>query len=138
VSPFTIAPNAKSRTVALAGTPSGRLKAPVQAGVTGSMAALQYLIDTIIWLYIIALIVMALASWLVAFDVINRRNPFVASLLNGLYQITEPALRPIRNFLPSFGGLDISPVILIVLLQALRILVGEIFSALQPGSIRGI
>jgi YggT family protein len=102
------------------------------------MAALQYLIDTIIWLYIIALIVMALASWLVAFDVINRRNPFVASLLNGLYQITEPALRPIRNFLPSFGGLDISPVILIVLLQALRILVGEIFSALQPGSIRGI
>lgn len=94
------------------------------------MAALAYLIDTLIWLYIVALIVMAIASWLIAFDVINRRNQFVAQLISGLYQITEPALRPIRNFLPNFGGLDISPIILIVLLQALRILFAEIFSKL--------
>jgi YggT family protein len=54
------------------------------------------------------------ASWLIAFGVINTYNRTVARILDVLYRLTEPALRPIRQFLPNFGGLDISPVILLL------------------------
>ena len=76
-----------------------------------------WLIDTIITLYIWILIASAILSWLVAFNVVNQRNPIVANLGEFLYRITEPALRPIRAFLPNLGGIDISPVILILLLR---------------------
>ena len=79
-----------------------------------------WLIDTIITLYIWILIASAILSWLVAFNVVNQRNPIVANLGEFLYRITEPALRPIRAFLPNLGGIDISPVILILLLLFLQ------------------
>ena len=79
-----------------------------------------WLIDTIITLYIWILIASAILSWLVAFNVVNQRNPIVANLGDFLYRITEPALRPIRAFLPNLGGIDISPVILILLLLFLQ------------------
>ena len=79
-----------------------------------------WLIDTIITLYIWILIASAILSWLIAFNVVNQRNPIVANLGEFLYRITEPALRPIRAFLPNLGGIDISPVILILLLLFLQ------------------
>ena len=67
-------------------------------------------------IYIWILIANAIFSWLFAFNVINTRNQFVATVWDSLYRITEPALAPIRRFLPNLGGLDISPIILILLI----------------------
>jgi YggT family protein len=79
-----------------------------------------WLISTIIDIYIWILIASAVLSWLVAFNVVNTRNPIVHSIGDFLYRITEPALRPIRSMLPNLGGIDISPVILIIGLLFLR------------------
>jgi YggT family protein len=73
-----------------------------------------WLISQLIWLYIYILIASAVLSWLVAFNVINTRNDFVRNLAHFLYMVTEPALRPIRSVLPDLGGIDISPVILMI------------------------
>ena len=74
------------------------------------------------------IIAQAILSWLVAFNVINTRNRFVYTLGDFLHRITEPALRPIRNVMPSLGGIDISPVILILLLYFVRDLLFELFA----------
>lgn len=78
-------------------------------------------------LYIWALIISAILSWLVAFGVINTYNRFVATVMEFLYKITEPALRPLRRVLPDMGGIDLSPLALILLLylvqEVLRMLV---------------
>ena len=68
-------------------------------------------------LYVWLLIASAILSWLIAFNVVNTRNQFVSAVAEFLYRITEPVLAPIRNFLPSLGGLDISPIILILLIM---------------------
>jgi YggT family protein len=82
-----------------------------------------WLIDTIITLYIWILIASAVLSWLVAFNVVNTRNPIVHSVANFLYQLTEPVLRPIRNILPNLGGIDVSPVVLVIGLLFIRQLI---------------
>jgi len=79
-----------------------------------------WLIDTLITIYIWLLVAQAVLSWLLAFGVVNRYNRAVAVIGDFLYRVTEPALRPIRRVLPSFGGIDISPVILIVILMFLE------------------
>jgi YggT family protein len=80
------------------------------------MNAVLWLIGTLITIYIWLLIGQAVLSWLLAFGVINRYNRGVAVIGDFLYRITEPALRPIRSFLPNFGGVDVSPIILILIL----------------------
>jgi YggT family protein len=90
------------------------------AATETAMNPFLWLIDTIITLYIWILIASAILSWLVAFNVVNARNPVVANIGEFLYRITEPALRPIRALLPNLGGIDISPVILILLLLFLQ------------------
>ena len=75
-----------------------------------------WLIHTLIWLYIWILIAAAILSWLVVLQVVNTRNPIVAQVGEFLYRITEPVLRPIRNALPNMGGIDISPVIVILII----------------------
>jgi YggT family protein len=82
-----------------------------------------WLVDTIITLYIWILIAAAVLSWLIAFNVVNARNPIVANIGEFLYRVTEPALRPIRNVLPNLGGIDVSPVILIIALLFLKQLI---------------
>lgn len=67
-------------------------------------------------LYWWVIIISAVVSWLIAFGVINTYNRTVARIIDTLYRLTEPALRPIRQFLPNFGGLDISPVILLLVI----------------------
>jgi YggT family protein len=67
-------------------------------------------------LYKLVIIVAAVMSWLIAFNVVNARNDFVRSVWNALTALTEPALRPIRRILPNTGGVDISPVVLFLLI----------------------
>ena len=93
------------------------------------MRSILWLFDTVVTLYVYVLIASAVLSWLVAFNVVNVRNPIVARIGEVLYQLTEPALRPIRRILPNLGGLDISPIILILALYFIRNLVFEFFSA---------
>jgi YggT family protein len=80
------------------------------------MRALLDVVLIVLQLYIYLLIAAAVLSWLVAFNVVNVRNPVVQAVGEFLYRITEPLLRPIRSMLPSMGGLDISPVILILII----------------------
>ena len=91
------------------------------------MYSLLSLISTVIQIYIYILIASAVLSWLIAFNVVNTRNQFVAMLADALFRLTEPALAPIRRVLPNFGGLDLSPVVLILLLFFLRNLMWELF-----------
>ena len=87
------------------------------------MRALIWLLDTLIGIYIWLLIAQAVLSWLLAFGVVNRYNRAVAVIGDFLYRVTEPALRPIRGFLPNFGGIDISPIILMLVLMFVRRLI---------------
>ena len=84
------------------------------------MNALADLIHAVFSIYIYLLIASALISWLVTFNVINTSNRFVFIVLSFLHRITEPALRPIRRIIPNLGGIDISPVILILILYFVR------------------
>jgi YggT family protein len=84
------------------------------------MRALFLVIDLVLNLYIWLLIAAAVLSWLIAFNVVNTRNQFVAMVADFLYRITEPVLRPIRNVMPNLGGIDISPVIVILIIIFLR------------------
>ena len=86
------------------------------------MHAIFWLIDNVIGLYITVVIIQVVLSWLVSFNVVNTRNRFVYLVGDLLFRLTEPALGPIRRMLPSLGGIDISPVVLILLLYFLRVL----------------
>jgi YggT family protein len=94
------------------------------------MRSILWLFDTVVTLYVYILIASAILSWLVAFNVVNERNPIVAQVGEFLYRVTEPALRPIRRILPNLGGIDISPIILILGLFFLRNLVFELVGAI--------
>mgnify|MGYP001257412278 FL=1 len=89
------------------------------------MNSLVILISQVIELFIWLLIIQAILSWLIAFGIINTQSNFVNMIGNFLYKITEPLLRPIRRLLPEFGGVDVSPVILIILLIFFRNLLFE-------------
>jgi YggT family protein len=85
-----------------------------------SMRALFLVIDLALELYIWIVIAAAIFSWLVAFHVVNTRNQAIGMIGEFLYRITEPVLRPIRNFLPNLGGIDISPVVLFLIIIFIR------------------
>jgi YggT family protein len=80
------------------------------------MRAVLDVILVALQLYVWLVIAQAVLSWLIAFNVVNTRNQFVAMAWDFLYRITEPALGPIRRIMPNLGGIDISPVILILLI----------------------
>ncbi len=103
-----------------------RERAVIRCGAD-TMYSLLALISTVIQIYIYVLIASAVLSWLIAFNVVNTRNQAVAMIADVLYRLTEPVLRPIRSILPNFGGLDLSPVVLILLLYFARSLLFEIF-----------
>ncbi len=90
---------------------------------------LLQLLDVVLELYQIVLIVWVVLSWLVSFNVVNTANGFVRGAMNVLWRLTEPALRPIRRFVPMVSGLDFSPLILLLAIYFLRGVVGRmIFS----------
>ena len=78
------------------------------------MDPFQRLIYTLLDLYLWAVIISVILSWLFQFNVVNRHNQIVSSIGSFFYAVTEPALRPIRRYVPSIGGMDISPLILIL------------------------
>lgn len=84
------------------------------------MHALIFLLDRLLGLYELVLVVWVVLSWLISFNVVNTQNRFVYVLSDILYRLTEPALRPIRRILPNLGGLDISPIILILIIYFIR------------------
>ncbi len=90
------------------------------------MIAVYNLLTTAITLYVWALILSAVLSWLVAFKIINTSNRFVYTVGDFLHRVTEPALRPIRRFVPYLGGVDLSPIILILALFFIRDLLYDI------------
>ena len=92
------------------------------------MKSVFILLDSIITIYLWIIIINALLSWLVAFNILNTQNRFVYSVLEVTYKLTDPALNRIRRFLPTFGSIDISPIILILALMFLRNIVFEIFA----------
>ena len=91
------------------------------------MNSILILFNDIVRLYVWVLIINAVASWLVAFNVINTSNRFVYLVLETTYKLTNPPLKFIRNYIPNLGSVDISPIILILGLIFLRNLVNEIF-----------
>ena len=92
------------------------------------MKSVFILLDSIITIYLWIIIINALLSWLVAFNILNTQNRFVYSVLEVTYKLTDPALNRIRRFLPTFGSIDISPIILILALMFLRNIIFEIFA----------
>ena len=91
------------------------------------MKSVLILFDNVITLYIWILIINAVISWLVAFNILNTGNRFVYSVLDFSYRLTAPALNYIRRFLPNLGSIDISPVILILAVLFLRNLIFVMF-----------
>ena len=80
------------------------------------MKSILILLDSVVTIYIWVLIINALLSWLIAFNVLNTSNRFVYSILEFTYKLTDPILNKIRGFLPSLGAFDISPIILLLLI----------------------
>ena len=87
------------------------------------MYAVITLIDAILQIYTWIVIIYVIMTWLVQFNVMNMRNQFVAMIGNVLHRLTDPVLRPIRKIMPNLGGLDISPVVLLLLLFFIRNLI---------------
>jgi len=92
------------------------------------MKSIFVLLDSVITIYIWIVIINAILSWLVAFNILNTQNRFVFSVLDTTSKLTDPALNKIRRFLPTFGSIDLSPVVLILFLMFIRNLVFEIFA----------
>jgi YggT family protein len=87
------------------------------------MLELLGFISFLLTLYVYVLVAAAVMSWLVAFNVVNPRNQFVQTLGELLFRITEPVLRPVRNLLPSMGGIDISPIIVIIIIWFIQLVI---------------
>ena len=80
----------------------------------------------LLWAAWIVIFVQVILSWLVAFNVVNSYNPFVRGLLGGLEKMTEPLYRPIRKVLPDFGGIDFSPMVVLLLIGLLQRLLADV------------
>jgi len=92
------------------------------------MKSVFFLLDSLITIYLWIIIINAILSWLVAFNVLNTQNRFVFAVLNATHQLTDPVLNKIRRFIPNLGSIDISPVVLILLLIFIRNLFFELLS----------
>jgi YggT family protein len=97
------------------------------------MQSLLILITQVIQLYTWVIIIGAVMSWLIAFNVINTQNRFVYTVVDIVYRLTEPALAPIRRIMPDLGGIDISPIVLLLLLYFAQNLMWEIYGSLATG-----
>ena len=92
------------------------------------MKSIFLLVDSVINIYIWLIIINAILSWLVAFNILNTQNRFVFAILNATHQLTDPVLNKIRRFIPNLGSIDISPVVLILLLIFIRNLFFELLA----------
>ena len=81
------------------------------------------ILDYLLTVLAIFIIVQAILSWLIAFNVINTYNQFVRSVTHALDRMTDPLYRPIRRFLPAMGGIDLSPLVLLIIIRVLQIII---------------
>jgi YggT family protein len=95
-------------------------------------------VDEVLSLYRWAVILAAVFSMLVSFGVLDTRNKLVWTIGDFLFRITEPALRPIRNLMPNFGGIDLSPIVLIFAIYVVQMLLARIYAAIVYGNIQGL
>lgn len=93
------------------------------------MIALKLLIDSVLSIFMWIIILQVIMSWLIAFNVINTSNRFVYMVGDFLYRITEPVMRPIRRILPNLGGIDLSPLVVLLLIFFARNLLYEYWPA---------
>lgn len=94
------------------------------------MGALLWLVDSLLELYMWVIIIQVVLSWLVAFNVINTRNRVVYAVGDALFRLTEPVMGPIRRLLPNFGGIDVSPIVVLLLIAFVRKLLADNAGAL--------
>lgn len=100
------------------------------------LLALFQIVDVLLQILWWIIVVQIILSWLVAFNVINTSNNFVRSLYNALERLTRPLYRPIRKIMPDFGGLDFSPVVILLLIWMLRVLLAGLeLDLLRSGTI---
>lgn len=85
------------------------------------MAVIAYIFNAVADLYILVIFVMVILSWLISFNVVNGRNRFVDAVNRTTIALTEPLLAPIRRFMPNLGGIDLSPIVLLILVNAVRL-----------------
>lgn len=97
------------------------------------MQSLLILITQVIQIYTWVIIIGAVLSWLIAFNVINTQNRFIYTAVDIIYRLTEPALAPLRRILPNLGGIDISPVVLLLLLYFAQNLMWEVYQSVATG-----
>jgi len=91
--------------------------------LTPLIGTLLYIFDTLVSLYIFIIVLAVVVSWLIAFGVLNLHNQLARSLVNMLDALTDPVFRQVRRVIPPIGGLDLSPLIVLIALQAIRMLV---------------
>jgi YggT family protein len=116
-------PRAKARQAGLSARGGPAKPSPV----VPAESAMRAILDVVLLaldIYVWVIIASAVLSWLIAFNVINMRNDFVRMIYNGVYQLTEPVLAPIRRRLPNMGGLDISPIVLLLLIFLIQRVIG--------------
>jgi YggT family protein len=94
------------------------------------MAALLWLIDSLLELYMWIIIIQVVLSWLVAFNVVNTRNRVVYAVGDALFRLTEPVMGPVRRLLPNLGGIDVSPIVVLLLIAFVRKLLADNAGAL--------
>ncbi len=102
------------------------------------ISILFQVLDQLLNLFRWAVILAAVFSMLVSFGVLDTRNRLVWTIGDFLYRITEPVLRPIRNVLPSFGNIDLSPIVLILLIWVVQALLARIYAAIVFGNVQGL
>src|SRR5690606_23894181 len=102
---------------------SGPIRSHREKGTRVILMGLLQFIDLVLNVVIFIIIAQVIVSWLLAFNILNMSNQFVATIANALYQITDPLLRPLRAFIPSFGGLDISPIVLFLAIYFIRLVI---------------
>jgi YggT family protein len=96
------------------------------------LLSLFQILDVLLQILWWIIIIQAVLSWLVVFNVINTHNHFVRSFFNALDRLTRPLYRPVRKLLPDFGGLDFSPVVVLLLIYVLRILLWGVYPEIAP------
>jgi YggT family protein len=104
----------------------------------GIFIALIDIVQFLLWILSIIIIVQAIMSWLVGFNVVNSRNGFVAAIWNALERITEPLYRPIRKIMPDFGGIDFSPLVVLLIIWVIQRLLGGVELDLERSLYMGV
>jgi YggT family protein len=91
----------------------------------GVMYTFLEILDYLLTIAAVIIIIQAILSWLIAFNVINTYNQFVRSVTHALDRLTEPLYRPIRRFLPDMGGIDFSPLVVLIIIKVIQIIIAN-------------